>query len=98
MASPTLSDSTKQTVSAAAETSANFVSTAQVETAAKDSGLSAAETEEFVATYSDAQLKALRAGFAFLGLFALLALFWVRRLPMPRCRCPRDPSPRPHRR
>ena len=81
MASPTLSDSTKQQVSAAAEANANFVSTAQVEAAAQDSGLSAAETEELVTTYSEAQIDALRAGFAFLGLFALLALAWVRRLP-----------------
>ena len=81
MSSPTLSDSTKQQVSAAAEANANFVSTAQVEAAAKDAGLSAAETEELVTTYSEAQIDALRAGFAFLGLFALLALVWVRRLP-----------------
>jgi len=81
MSSPTLSDSTKQQVSAAAEANANFVSTAQVEAAAQDAGLSAAETEELVTTYSEAQIDALRAGFAFLGLFALLALAWVRRLP-----------------
>jgi predicted MFS family arabinose efflux permease len=81
MDSPTLSDSTKQQVATAAETNANFVSTAQVETAAKDSGLSAAETTELVSIYSEAQLSALRAGLAALGVFALLALVWVRRLP-----------------
>jgi MFS family permease len=81
MASPTLSDSTKEQVSIAAESNANFVSAEQVEAAATDSGLSAAETEELVTVYSEAQLEALRAGFAFLGLFALLALAWVRRLP-----------------
>jgi len=81
MASPSLSDETKQQVSAAAEANANFVPTSQVEAAATDAGLSAAETEELVTVYSDAQIEALRAGFAFLGLFALVALVWVRRLP-----------------
>ena len=81
MASPSLSDETKQQVSAAAEANANFVPTSQVEAAATDAGLSAAETEELVTVYSDAQIEALRAGLAFLGLFALVALVWVRRLP-----------------
>jgi MFS family permease len=80
-ANPNLPDSVKQQVSAAAEKSANFVSTTQVETAAKDAGLTADQTAELVKNYSDAQLAALRAGLAFLALFALLALAWVRRLP-----------------
>ena len=78
---PNLPDDVKQGVSAAAEKSANFVSTAQVEAAATDAGLPADQTAEIVAVYSEAQLEALRAGFAFLALFALLALAWVRRLP-----------------
>ena len=61
--------------------SANFVSTAQVEAAATEAGLPADQTAELVQNYSDAQLAALRAGLAFLALFALLALAWVRRLP-----------------
>ncbi len=64
-----------------AETSVNFVSTTQVEEAAQKAGLPADQTAEVVATYSDAQLSALRAALAFLALFALLALAWVRRLP-----------------
>ena len=80
-ANPNLPDSVKQQVSAAAAQSANFATTAQVETAAKDAGLSADQTTELVKNYSDAQLAALRAGLAFLALFALLALMWVRRLP-----------------
>ena len=81
MASPTLPDSVKQQVSAAAETNANFIPTTQLETAAQEAGVSAEATQELVALYSNAQIGALRAGFAFLGLFALLALVWVRRLP-----------------
>jgi len=79
--SPTLPDNVKQEVSAAAEKSANFVSTAQVEAAATDAGLPADQTAELVTVYSEAQLAALRAGLAFLALFALLALAWVRHLP-----------------
>ena len=34
-----------------------------------------------MASYSEAQLTALRSSLAFLALFALLSLAWVRRLP-----------------
>ena len=78
---PNLPDSVKQQVSVAAEKSANFVSASQVESAAVEAGLPADQTAELVQNYSDAQLAALRAGLAFLALFALLALAWVRRLP-----------------
>jgi Na+/melibiose symporter-like transporter len=78
---PNLPASVKQQVSVAAEKSANFVPTSQVESAAVAAGLPAEQTAELVKNYSDAQLAALRAGLAFLALFALLALAWVRRLP-----------------
>lgn len=81
MASATLPDSVKQQVNTATQTNANFASTTQVEAAAKEAGLTADQTAELVATYSASQLAALRAGFAFLALFALIALAWVRRLP-----------------
>ena len=80
-ASPTLPASVKQQVSAVAQDNANFVSTTQVKKAAQHAGLPQAQTDELVATYSDAQLTALRAALAFLALFALLSLAWVRRLP-----------------
>ena len=57
------------------------MSTTQVEQAAEEAGLPQDQTAELVATYSDAQLTALRAALAFLALFALLSLAWVRRLP-----------------
>ncbi len=81
LASSKLPDSVKQQASAAAETSANFVSVEQLEQAAQDAGLPPRQTKEIVAVYSDSQLKALRAALGFLALFALLALAWVRRLP-----------------
>jgi MFS family permease len=80
-ASPTLPASLKQQVSAVAQANANFVSTTQVEDAAQQAGLPQAQTDELVATYSESQLTALRAALAFLALFALLSLAWVRRLP-----------------
>ena len=52
-----------------------------MEAAAKNAGLPADQVSAIVADYSNAQLNALRAGLAFLALFALLALAWVRRLP-----------------
>ena len=81
MANPNLPDEVKQEVSVAAESSANFASTTQVEAAAQEADLTAEQTDELVTAYSEAQLDALRAGFAFLALFALIALAWVRRLP-----------------
>jgi MFS family permease len=81
MGSTTLPDSVKTQVSAAASTGANFVSTAQVASATAEAGLPADQSAEIVAHYADAQLSALRSGLAFLALFALLALAWVRRLP-----------------
>jgi MFS family permease len=80
-ANPNLPDSVKQQVSVAAEKNANFASASQVESAAIAAGLPADQTTELVDNYSAAQLAALRAGLAFLALFALLALAWVRRLP-----------------
>ena len=79
--SSSLPASVKQQISEVAQTSANFVSTTQIEQAAQHAGLPPAQTQELVATYSDAQLTALRAALAFLALFALLSLAWVRRLP-----------------
>ena len=81
LASPNLPDNVKQEVAATAEKSANFVSTDQVEAAARMRAFPPIRRAELVAVYSDAQLEALRAGLAFLALFALLALAWVRRLP-----------------
>ena len=92
--SSTLPTSVKQQVSAVAQDNANFVSTTQIEQAAQQAGLPQAQTDELVATYSEAQLTALRAALAFLALFALLSLAWVRRLPAsPPTEDPREPRP-----
>ena len=78
---PNLTSSVKQQVTTAAAASANFVSTSQVASAAAAAGLPADQTAELVSVYADAQLNALRTGLAFLALFSLLALAYVRRLP-----------------
>ncbi len=80
-ADPNLSASVKQQVTTAAAASANFVSTSQVASAAAEAGIPADQTTALVSAYADAQLKALRTGLAFLALFSLLALAYVRRLP-----------------
>jgi MFS family permease len=81
MADPNLTDSVKTEVAAAAEASANFASTTQVQDAAEAAGLPPDQTETLVTLYADAQITALRSALAFLALFALVALAWVRQLP-----------------
>jgi len=81
MASASLPDEVKTQAATSAESSANFVSAEEVRTAATEAGLPQEQIDELVTTYTRAQLDALQAGFAFLAVFALLALAWVRRLP-----------------
>jgi MFS family permease len=80
-ADPNLPESVKQEVTVAAEANANFVSASQLQTTAEQAGLPADQVDALVTAYSDSQLKALRASFAFLALFSLVALAYVRRLP-----------------
>lgn len=78
---PNLPDQLQRQVVTTAEANANFVSTAQLEQAAQTAGVPEDQTTELVKIYSQSQLSALRASLAFLVLFSLLALAWVRRLP-----------------
>jgi membrane protein required for beta-lactamase induction len=80
LSNPALSGVSEQVVNAS-ETSANFVTTAQVQASAEAAGFSAAETDALVIEYADAQVAALKASFAGISLFALLALYYVRHLP-----------------
>lgn len=80
LSNPALSEVSQQAVSAS-ETSANFVTTAQVQASAEAAGFSVAETDALVIEYADAQVAALKASFAGISLFALLALYYVRHLP-----------------
>ena len=80
LTNPALADVSSQ-LAATAEQNANFVSAAQVESAAQQAGLSAEQVDAIVTEYTDAQIVALKASFAAIALFALLALWYVRRLP-----------------
>jgi hypothetical protein len=80
LSNPALSEVSQQAVSAS-ETSANFVTTTRVQASAEAAGFTAAETDALVTEYGDAQVAALKASFAGISLFALLALYYVRHLP-----------------
>jgi hypothetical protein len=64
-----------------AEENANFISIEQLRAGAEAAGLSAEQVDAIVAGYADAQIVALKAAFAVVVLFALIALWYVRRLP-----------------
>jgi EmrB/QacA subfamily drug resistance transporter len=68
-------------ITAAAEQNANFVSVEQVETASEQAGLTPEQVDAITAEYAEAQIAALKASFAAIALFALVALWYVRRLP-----------------
>jgi EmrB/QacA subfamily drug resistance transporter len=70
-----------QDVAALAEQNANFVTVEQVGAAAEAAGLPPEQVAAITASYADAQIEALKAAFAGIALFSLLALAYVRRLP-----------------
>lgn len=66
---------------AQAEQSANFVSVAQIGSAAEEAGLNAAQVTAVTTNYAAAQIVALKVAFATIALMALLALWYVQSLP-----------------
>lgn len=80
LTNPALSDVSSE-IAATAEQNANFVSVEQVETAAEAAGLTPEQVDAISAEYAEAQIVALKASFAAIALFALVALAYVRRLP-----------------
>lgn len=89
LANPALSEISDDLV-ALAEENANFVTTDQLRVGAEASGLSSAQVDALVADYAGAQIVALKAAFAVVVLFALIALWYVRRLPS--AAQPEDPT------
>ena len=81
LADPALADIAPQ-LAEQAEASANFVSVEQVETTAEAAGLSPEEVEAVTEQYANAQIMALKAAFAAIAFFSLLALWYVQSLPM----------------
>ena len=89
LANPALSDISDDLV-VLAEENANFVTTDQLRAGTEAAGLSTAQVDALVADYADAQIVALKAAFAVVVLFALIALWYVRRLPS--AAQPEDPT------
>lgn len=80
LANPELSDISND-LAALAEENANFITTDQLRAGAEAAGLSLGQIDALVADYADAQIVALKAAFAVVVFFALIALWYVRRLP-----------------
>ena len=78
---PRISADVSAQVGVAAGSNTNFVSSSQVEAAAKESGLDGATTAALVDDYESAQLRALKAGLLAAVLLALISLGSTRELP-----------------
>ena len=78
---PRISAAISSQVGVAAGSNTNFVSSSQVETAAKKSGLDDPTTAALVEDYEAAQLRSLKAGLLAAALLALLSLGFTRELP-----------------
>jgi hypothetical protein len=92
LTSPALADVSSQ-LATVAEENANFVSVEQVQTAAEQAGLSTEQVDAIVAAYADAQIVALKAAFAVVALCALVALWYVGRLPSQAVEMPAQAPP-----
>jgi EmrB/QacA subfamily drug resistance transporter len=78
---PRISADVSAQVGVAAGSNTNFVSSTQVEAAAKKSGLDEASTAAIVDDYESAQLRSLKAGLLASALLALISLGFTRELP-----------------
>jgi predicted MFS family arabinose efflux permease len=84
-----------QDVAALAEQNANFVTVEQVGAAAEAAGLPPEQVAAITVSYADAQIQALKAAFAGIALFSLLALAYVRRLPTRAAETQEENRPQP---
>ena len=78
---PRISADVSAQVGVAAGSNTNFVSSSQIEAAAKTSGLDEASTAALVDDYESAQLRSLKAGLLAAALLALISLGFTRELP-----------------
>lgn len=78
---PRISQAVKDQVSVRLEGDLSFVDAASVQQGAEAAGVSPAETDAIVASYSDAQLKALKVGLLACGFVVLASLLATRNLP-----------------
>ncbi len=89
---PRISADVSAQVGVAAGSNTNFVSSTQVEAAAKQSGLDQATTAALVEDYESAQLRSLKAGLLAAALLALISLGFTRELPHQRPVRPKRPD------
>ncbi len=93
---PRISADVSAQVGVAAGSNTNFVSSTEVEAAAKKSGLDDASTAALVDDYESAQLRSLKAGLLAAALLALFSLAFTRDLPadrsVPEKKAPADAS------
>ena len=90
---PRISADVSAQVGVAAGSNTNFVSSTQVEAAAKESGLDKATTAALVDDYESAQLRSLKAGLLAAALLALISLGFTRELPHERPASRKRPTP-----
>ncbi len=90
---PRISADVSARVGVAAGSNTNFVSSTQVEAAAKQSGLDKATTAALVDDYESAQLRSLKAGLLAAALLALVSLGFTGELPHEQPASRKRPSP-----
>jgi Na+/melibiose symporter-like transporter len=78
---PQISSEISSQVSVSVESGIDFVSSAEIESAAQEAGLDEATTTALVTDYEEAQLAALKAGFLAAAFIALVSLTTTRNLP-----------------
>ena len=91
---PRISAAVSAQVGVAAGSNTNFVSSTQIDAAAKKAGLDATTSAALVDDYESAQLRSLKAGLLAAALLALISLGFTRELPheRPTPRTNRDPA------
>ncbi|WP_328926187.1 MFS transporter [Streptomyces sp. NBC_00190] len=89
-ANPAVPDSVKSQATVELQSGAPFLSDAQLQTALDEAGTSAAVSDAALDANAEARLDGLRAALAILALAAIIALFFVNRIPSTQ---PRSPEP-----
>ena len=90
---PRISAEISSQVGVAAGSNTNFVSSTQIESAAKQAGIDEATTAALVDDYRVAQLRSLKAGLLGAALLALISLAFTRELPHKRPAPRKRPDP-----
>jgi hypothetical protein len=78
---PAVPESAREQIGRAAEKGIPVVPVSDVEQVARKEGLSADQAEALADDYGDAQLQALKRAIGAVGIFAVLSLWFTRRLP-----------------